>query len=216
MAESTSSTSSTSSGSGWQTGVSDRVFSLLQAAPLVCWEVGQLPTVSMLTMKCFRLQEGSALVKYFLNELNSPSGQRTCIQLVELDQLKQIVKFILPVVQWVNNTVRSGHRKNLWVNVFVSGRERDDEAPRHGALSDQEDSVSVTVGGQDLVCLVSGHSCVVPGLPAVDCGLGLRQSVSHRGRHPPSVRGEMKNVRNYWDWLPTWVCQYSSLPYWQS
>ena len=73
------------------------------------------------------------------------------------------------------------------MNVLVGRSQGDDEAPGNRALPHQEDAVRVEVGGQDLVGLVPGDVGVVPGLALVHAGLGLRQSVLDRGRHPASA-----------------------------
>ena len=68
---------------------------------------------------------------------------------------------------------------------LVGGGHGDDEAPRHGALPHQEDSISVGVGGQDLVGSVPGEVDVEPGLRSVNCGLSLCQTICHWSCHSP-------------------------------
>ena len=68
---------------------------------------------------------------------------------------------------------------------LVGGGHGDDEAPRHGALPHQEDSISVSMGGQDLVGSVPGEVDVEPGLRSVNCGLSLCQTICHGSCHSP-------------------------------
>lgn len=117
--------------------------------------------------------------------MEKANREATMVELVILNQLKEVIELGLPIINGVNHTLGSRERQDLRVDVFPLRREGDDKTACNRRLSNQEHPISVDVRLQKLVCLVPVHAAVVPWLCCMHRALGGSETVGHRGGNPP-------------------------------